>query len=38
VNALTAIPLKADSAAPIEVGERPESDGPVLVETVAVVQ
>jgi threonine dehydrogenase-like Zn-dependent dehydrogenase len=36
MQALTVIPLKAGSAELSEVGEPPESDGPILVETLAV--
>ena len=36
MKALTVVPLKAGSAELSEVGEPPESDGPVLVETLAV--
>jgi glucose 1-dehydrogenase len=36
VKALTVIPLKAGSAELSDVGDPPESDGPVLVETLAV--
>jgi len=36
MKALTVIPLKAGSAELSEVGEPPESDGPVVVETLAV--
>jgi threonine dehydrogenase-like Zn-dependent dehydrogenase len=36
MKALTVIPLKAGSAELSEVGDPPESDGPVLVETLAV--
>jgi hypothetical protein len=32
------VPIKADTAVLTEVAEPPESDGPVLVETVAVGQ
>jgi hypothetical protein len=32
------VPLKADTAVPTEVAEPPESDGPALVETVAMGQ
>ena len=38
VKALTVVPLKADSAALTELAELPESDGPVLVEAIAVGQ
>ena len=36
MKALTVVPLQADTAALTEVSEPPESDGPVLVETLAV--
>jgi threonine dehydrogenase-like Zn-dependent dehydrogenase len=36
VKALTVIPMKSGTAELSDVGEPPESDGPVLVETVAV--
>ncbi len=36
MKALTVVPLTADSAALSDVSEPPESDGPVLVETLAV--
>jgi threonine dehydrogenase-like Zn-dependent dehydrogenase len=36
MKALTVIPLKAGSAELSDVGEPPESDGPILVETLAI--
>ncbi|MGH9006380.1 MAG: theronine dehydrogenase, partial [Acidimicrobiales bacterium] len=36
MKALTVVPLKAGTAELSEVDEPPESDGPVLVETVGV--
>ena len=36
VNALTVVPVKADTAALSDMAEPPASDGPVLVETLAV--
>ena len=36
MKALTVVPLKAGSAELSEVGDPPESDGPILVETLAV--
>ncbi len=36
MNALTVVPLEKDSAELSDVDEPPESDGPVLVETIAV--
>ncbi len=38
MRALTVVPLKADTAALTDVAEPPESDAPVLVETLAVGQ
>jgi hypothetical protein len=38
VKVLTVVPLMADSAALTEVADPPETDGPVLVETIAVGQ
>ena len=36
MKALTVVPLKANTAALSDISEPPESDGPVLVETIAI--